>query len=350
MWQTSSTRRSTSGGSLAWAVVLVAGASVFAYLFGVAVHEIGHYLASLILGVPEPGIVLHPFDLSQNIYGGDPFGNAGLGTPLRRAISGAAGPLLNLLLGVTVSLVLWPRRSSRWLPLLMWGGIALVVESVGMIIGLFDYPEVGSDWSDVMAAGVPPLVIGLLVVALILAGSLWLLLLLPLTGFSAEDRIWKKVLAFLAGIPLLLFGAVVYLTLLGSYGDSFSAPYVLQNRQIALAASVALVAVIGLVHRPLFPFLDRVSHTPVARITRRDASVAAGLCAAVFVLQLVFFSYPAALKGIEFVRINGGEFVCEDTDAGQECYRYTEGSPQQSMLGSPVYYCNSHGCSPADYP
>ncbi len=276
-----------SHGPMTRAALLLIGASVFAYLFGVVVHEVGHYLASLVLGVPEPGIVLHPFDLNQNIYGGDI--SEALGTPLRRAISGASGPLLNVVLGVVVSLVMWPKRSPRRLPFLMWGSFALLVESVGMIIGLVDYPEVGSDWSDVMAAGVPPLVIGLLVVAMLVAGSIWLLLIMPLVGFAAEDAFWRKLLVFLAGIPLLLFGAVLYLSLWGSY-DTGSASYVLQNRQIAFASSVALVTILAALHRPLFPLLDRISHTPLAHVGWRDTMMALGLFGAVFIFQMMFFN------------------------------------------------------------
>jgi hypothetical protein len=263
------------------------GASVFAYLFGVVVHEIGHYLASLALGVPESGIVLHPFDLSHNIYGGDV--SQALGTSMRRAVSGAAGPLLNLALAVTVGMVVWRRRSSLGLPFVIWGSVALLQESVGMIIGLVDYPEVGSDWFDVMTAGVPPALIGLLVVALLVAGSLWILLVVPLVGLSAQDAFWRKLLVFLAGIPLFLLAAVVYLMLPGS-SNGEPASYVLQNRQIALGASVALVAGLASLHKPLFPFLDRMSHTRVAQVTWRDTLPAVGLCGAVIAFQLAFFN------------------------------------------------------------
>ncbi len=276
----------SSPGSVARAALLLMGAAVFAYLFGVFVHEIGHYLANTALGVPEPGIVLHPFDLSYNIDGGDI--SRALGTPLRRAVSGAAGPLLNLALGVTVSLLVWRRRSSRWLPFAIWGSVALLQESVGMIIGLVDYPEVGSDWPAVMTAGVPPVAIGLLAVALLVAGSLWILLVVPLVGLRSEDTFWRKLLVFLAGIPLLLLSAVVYLTAIGSSSESPS--YVLQNRQIALGASMALVAALAWLHRPLSPLLDRMSHTRVAQIAWLDTLPAIGLCGAVIAFQLAFFN------------------------------------------------------------
>lgn len=273
--------------SLVRAMVLYTGASIFAYLFAVAVHEIGHYLVSIILGVPEKGIVLHPFDLSYNIYGGDL--SRAFGTPLRLAFSGASGPLLNMLLGVIVSLLLWRKRSSRWLPILMWGSMALLQESVNMIMGIIDYPDVISDWVDVMLAGVPPAIVGLLAVILLIAGCIWMLLLLPLAGVRPEDAFWRKLLIILAGIPMFLLGAVIYVALLGS-SSMAPAGLVLQRRIIALVASVILLLVITSLHKPLFPILDRISHTHPAQVSWRDTLPAVGLGAAIFVLQLVFFN------------------------------------------------------------
>jgi hypothetical protein len=136
---------------------------------------------------------------------------------------------------------------------------------------------VRSDWVDVMLAGVPPAVIGLLVAIFLIAGWVWIQLLLPLAGVGAEYPFWGKLLIFLAGVPLLLLGAVIYLTLLGSSSSNAPAGYVLQNRQIALAASVALVATIAALHRPLFPLLDRIAHSRVAQVAWRDTLPAVGL-------------------------------------------------------------------------
>ncbi len=161
-------------------------------------------------------------------------------------------------------------------------------DSVGLIIGLVDYPEVSSDWSDVMTAGVPPVAIVLLAVALLVVGSLWILLVVPLFGLSAEDAPWRKLVVFLAGIPLLLLVAVVYLMALGSSSESPS--YVLQNRQIALGASVALVAALATLHKPLSPLLVRMSPTRIANVTWIDTLPAMGLCSAVIAFQLAFFN------------------------------------------------------------
>jgi len=276
--------RNGAPSSLVRAMALVMGASFFAYLFGVVVHEIGHYTGSAIAEVPDDGIVLHPFDLSLNRYG-----DVSEVAQWRLAFESAAGPLLNLFLGVGVSLVVWRRRSAKWLPVVMWGPVALVQEAVGMIIGLVDYPDVGSDWVTVMEAGVPPAVIGLAAAALLVAGSMWLLLLMPLAGIKAEDAYWRKAAIFLAGIPFLLLGAVAYL---GLFGSSAAGPpgMVQQNRQIALGASVALVAVFAALHRPLFTRLDKISHTGTAVVTWRDTVPALSLGAAVFVFMVVFFN------------------------------------------------------------
>lgn len=268
-------------------MVLFMGASFFAYLFAVAVHETGHYLAAIILGVPEKGIVLHPFALSYNIYGGDL--SRAFGTPLRRAFHGASGPLLNIILGVIVSLLLWRKRSSRWLPLLMWGSVALLQESVNMIMGIIDYPDIISDWVDVMLTGMPPMVVSLFAVILLIAGWIWMLLLLPLAGVRPEDAFWRKLPIILAGIPTLLLGAVIYVALLGS-SSMAPAGFALQRRSIALAASLILMFFITATHKPLYPILDRISHTSPARVSWRDTLPAVGLGGAIFVLQLVFLN------------------------------------------------------------
>lgn len=265
-------------------MVLVSGASVFAYLFGVVVHEVGHYVGNVIVGIPNETIVLHPFDLSYNVYGDLSGVNAD-----RLAFGSAAGPLLNVILGVGVGLFLWRWRAAGWLPIVMWGPVALLQESVGMIIGLVDYPDVGSDWVVVMVSGVAPAVIAVLSVALAVAGSVWILLVLPLAGVRADDAYRRKLVIFAVGIPLLLLGAVVYLSLIGS--SSPSPPgMVEQNRWIALGASVTLVALLAALHRPLFSRLDKLSHSDVADVTRQDAWIAVSMGAVVFVFTLAFFN------------------------------------------------------------
>ncbi len=60
--------------------------------------------------------------------------------------------------------------------------------------------------------------------------------------------------------------------------------------------------------------------------------------------------YPSAWDGYELATIGYGQYVCEDTWQGQECYRYYGGDPASSTWGMPDYYCNYYGCSEDDYP
>ncbi len=87
------------------AIGLFMGATFFAYLFSIFLHELGHYLAGVLLGVPGKGIVLNPFGHNYNIYLGDL--STAFGTPGRRIFSGVSGAVFDLLVAVTISLALW---------------------------------------------------------------------------------------------------------------------------------------------------------------------------------------------------------------------------------------------------
>ena len=70
----------TSRASILKPVLLMFGAFAFAFISGMFIHELGHYLTNMALGWPEPRIILHPFDMSQNtvcgVYGGTVYGGA----------------------------------------------------------------------------------------------------------------------------------------------------------------------------------------------------------------------------------------------------------------------------------
>jgi hypothetical protein len=278
---------SSSRFTLLKAALLFMGASFFAFCLCTFVHEIGHYLSMKILGIPSGAIALNPFGANYAIRLGE------YGTPLRRALFGFSGPFLTVLIGVMVSLLLWRRRAPVLLPLLMVGSTSLLTESVGMIF-------TSGDWAKVMQIGIPAGVLWLLAVVMLIAGCIWMLQLLPLAGIRSQDPFWRKLVVFLAGIPVLLLCAVIYQTLFGGdyYIPSWGGPSLMENlrkvRTIQLGVSIVLLIMVTPLHKPLFPWLDRLSHTPAGQVRWRDTLIAIGLGAAIVIIQLVFFNDPTA--------------------------------------------------------
>lgn len=282
--------------SLLKAVGLFMGATFSAYLLSISLHELGHYLAGVVLGVPGKGIVLHPFGKSYNIYLGDL--TTAFGTPERRIASGVAGAIFDLLVSVVVGLALWRRRSPALLPLLAMGSLALIHESVNMTMGVLNGY---GDWSELREVGAPSLVVILTAVVLLAAGCVWMLQLLPLTGIAPRDPFPRKLVVVLAGMPLLMLCSVVYLTLF--WADVYVPSHkgvtmrdgLRMDKVVFLAASTALSVIVTLLHRPLLPWLDRMSLTPVAQVRGRDVLIAIGLGLAIVIVQLVFFKDPGAV-------------------------------------------------------
>jgi hypothetical protein len=290
------TTRPSSSLSLLRAIGLFMGATFFAYLFSISLHELGHYLAGVLLGVPGRGIVLNPFGANYNIYLGDL--TTAFGTSERRIVSGLSGAIFDLLVTVIIGLALWRMRSPTRLPLLAMGSLALIHESVNMTMGVLNGY---GDWSQLGEVGVPYVFVILLAVFLLAAGCTWMLLLLPLTGISPRDPFGRKLAVFLAGAPLLMLCSVVYLTLfwadvyVPSHKGVTSRDGLRMDKVTFMAASTALSVIVTLLHRPLLPWLDRMSRTPVAQVRGRDVLIAIGLGLAIVIVQLVLFKDPGAV-------------------------------------------------------
>jgi hypothetical protein len=159
-------------------------------------------------------------------------------------------------------------------------------------------PYAYGDWDLVIAGGIPVVLIGVLAVVFLVAGCIWMLQILPLTGVNAKDPFRRRLVVFLAGIPLIFLCGVIYQTLFGvdSYLPSHDSWALMENVRKgkiiqAISATVLTLFVIPL-NRPLLPWLDRLSYTPVAEVRWRDVLISIGLGIALTVSQLLFFNDP----------------------------------------------------------
>jgi len=217
--------------SILLARLLLLGSFVFAFCLGEAVHELGHYLAHRTYGT-HVGIRLDPFGGSCVLKGSS--------APQETwGVTSAAGPLLNLLVSVTVSLSLWHYRRPALLPLLLWGPIALVQEGVAFSLGML---TPGGDAQLIVESGVPVLLIlgsGVLFLACGVTAVCWVL---PLVGLSPSDSFGRRF-----GV---VSGGMVSFMLIRLLGSSVLSPYLAQENAVPLVFALVLAAIVAVAYGP----------------------------------------------------------------------------------------------------
>jgi hypothetical protein len=181
-------------------VLLLAGAFTFSFLLGEAVHEFGHYLAHVTYGNQNVQVYLDPFGGSKIL------GVTGFQTPMVGAITAAAGPLFNLLLASVFFFLLWRKRTTWLLPLLLWGPVAMVQEGINFSMGLL---TPGGDARWMVSTGLPAPFLATLGVVLLLSGIFLITTLLPLAALQLSGPFHRKFsvitigFCFLMGIRLI---------------------------------------------------------------------------------------------------------------------------------------------------
>ena len=253
-------------------MLLVFGAYTFSYCLGLIFHETGHALAYTIVGVTDIEIHVHPFALSYCSHGYRP--------PEVLPFTGSMGPLFNVACATIVSLSLWRVRNPKLLPLLMWAGTAYIAEGVAMFIDIAGLPIL-TDWGKVIIiGGVSPVIIGIMGSIFIIIGSIFMLLLLPLENVSHRDLFWKRYL-ITTSISVYFLLSVIY--------TSIFALFVLDNRLIAFFSSIVFSLLLTTIYKPIFPFLDRLSHTKTFQISWSEVKIALGSALGIVIIVLVFF-------------------------------------------------------------
>jgi hypothetical protein len=249
-------------------ILLLAGAFTFAFLLGEMVHEFGHYLTHLAYGNTGVGIHLDPFGGSRIV------GVTSL--PLNvMGVTSAAGPLFNLALGTTCSLLLWRKHRPGLLPLLLWGPVAMVQEGVTFSLGLL---TPGGDAQWVVAAGIPMAVVLTVGIGLLLTGIVMTSWQLSRVIFDQDIPFGGKFLVVLVGISSLMLVRAIHATM--------AAPALAIENLVPLIFSVLLSSIVVLVQGPLASGLHNASETP-RRISWSSVASTIALGMAMFLFQVV---------------------------------------------------------------
>ena len=254
-------------------MLLMLGAYTFSYCLGLTIHETGHALAYLIVGgISDIEIHVNPFTESHVSCSYVPIKFF--------PFTGAMGPLFNLLCSSILILVLWRKRNPKLLPLLMCAGTNFIVEGVGIFIDIADLPML-SDWGKVMViGGVSPIIMSIIGAIFIIIGSVVMLLLMPLINVSSHDSYSRRV--------LILSGSILYFTFSVFYVSRF-VPNLLENKLIPLFSAIGFTVLLMALYKPVFPVLDRISHTEISKVDWSAITIAFGAAIAIISVDLIFF-------------------------------------------------------------
>jgi hypothetical protein len=256
------------------AMLIFLGSYLFSICLTVSIHEIGHALALLILGYPDIVIVVTPF------YG-TTTSSAGIATDDIIFIS-AAGTVFDLTCASILLIALWHRRSTKLLPLLTYGGTAFLLEGVVMFNTFFT-STILTDWDAIIFMGISPIFIAILTGLVLIAGSLMMYIIWPLTGISAQTSFSKILYINLGYIIYILIS--IFFTIIVNL--SFLPEIMFLITLNSIVAILFLILRI-LAYNPLFPLIDRLTHTEVSDPTKNSVWLPLVLGGIVFIV-LIFF-------------------------------------------------------------
>lgn len=206
--------------------LILAGSFTFAFLMAEMIHELGHFLAHRFLGTQTAAIHIDPFGGSR-IYGVQAL-------PLQQmGFTTAAGPGLNLILGILSTLLVWRWMRPALLPVLLWGPVALVQEGVNLSLGLL---SPGSDARWLVAWGIPSwLLVGL--------GVVFILLAVGLFSWILAARVVSLGRSFGGRFCLIFFG-LAFLMILRAFVSLFRSPAAAVENLVPLGFAVVLALIV----------------------------------------------------------------------------------------------------------
>ena len=252
------------------------GSFFFSACLTVVIHEVGHALAFLILDYPDIDILVTPFygitSSSQSLD----LSNA--------AFVLVAGPFFDLFCATIIILSIWRKRSTKLLPILMYGGTAYLIEGVVMFNTFFT-SSVLTDWDGIIYLGFPPFLVAVLSGIVLLIGIFIFYLIWPLVNISSEDTYIKKLIIGLGYIPYFIISFIYSIIL-----NLLLLPELILLSFLNLIILVSITILMVLLYKPLFPLIDRISHTEVRDSSWSNVWLSTGSAGAIFLLLTLLFN------------------------------------------------------------
>lgn len=253
-------------------ILLLGGAFTFAFLLGEFVHDSGHYLCHLAYGNTQVQVHFDPFG-GTHIIGAS-------GLPDRvLAVTSAAGPLSNLILGLSSFFLLWKIRRPLLLPLLLWGPVALIQEGVTFSLGLLT-PGGDAEW--IATLGIPSFIILINGITFLITGLGLVAVLLSMAGIKRNTSFRDKL--------TILFAGMCSLMLIRFLHAFWVAPANILENLVPLVFSLILALVATAIHHPVSEMMKTINLTEATSVSRHALTLALILGASTFFIELIMLN------------------------------------------------------------
>jgi hypothetical protein len=209
----------TKKNSLGRAVLLMLGSYAFGFNLHNIIHEFGHAVAIWLQGGRMTGFYFHPYDACLNFSTAVP----------NHILLYAGGAYIGGLSTIIFAVLAWRFRTPFILPFVAACAAGLTTTARWMLITPFS--DVFTDYSSMVALGVPVTFIILSGVIFLIIGVVVRILYLPLVGVLYDTSIGHRLLIYLLGILPYYIGGCAYHNI--TKGSSF----------LAMAPSLGIVAV-----------------------------------------------------------------------------------------------------------
>ncbi len=272
------TNTTTAGSSSVKSMLYLAFSFVLAFCLQVVVHELGHYLAGLLVGAQGGVVTLHPFLNSRVTFDSIPSVNS-------QVFIGVMGVTFDLVLSIIIALIVWRNRSAFALPLLMGAAIALIGEGIGMLGNIAALPYSYDDVGQLMLIDISPTPLIPVSIVFILLGLVVMILCMPLAGVSSQDPFLKKLGAYFCSLPLYFGLSVLFLLVFDPTNAND-----LDIRLKQLVIGVIFAVILALVYKPVNKWLGRIIKVKEASQPKWSEVVVVSAAAVIVFVSLLGYS------------------------------------------------------------